>query len=529
MSAAARPTCVRSSEKYRKSDEMAARITELYAYITAADYQFLVLVAEFDRHGYWELGGIRSCAHWLNWQCGIGMNAAREKVRVARALEALPKISKAFARGEISYSKVRAMTRVANADNEDYLLHFARHGTAYHVEKLVAGFRRAKRLQAAEGQNVRRHREVATRWDDDGCLVVTARLPAEQGAVLLKALELGVDRQFDAERETKDTTADPVYFAADATDTTDAAAAAAAADPAGAAETSNQAKPTHAMRRADALAEMAEAYLAHEAPKGSAGDRYQVVVHVTAETPGAGAAPAPDVSRPEQDPRVAAETAVTDRLPGPGTPRLDSRTPVSAETAVTGLLPGPGMPRLDGGPRVSAETSRRIGCDSAIVPMFRNIRGEPLSVGRKTRAIPPPILRALWVRDGGCRFPGCTNARFADGHHVKHWADGGETRLDNLVLLCRHHHGLVHEGGFACERNRQGHVVFRSPRGNVIPDAFELTAPAAVREPVAWLAGEFDCEHIDAQTCVTKWQGERCDWDMAVGHFFDGLSSAPPP
>ena len=448
MSAAARPTPIRTSEKYLESDALAARITELYAYITAANYRFLKLVAEFDRNGYWELGGIHSCAHWLNWQCGIGMNAAREKVRVARALETLPKISEAFARGEISYSKVRAMTRVATADNEDYLLHFARHGTAYHVEKLVGGYRRAKRNHATERQDMQKRREVSHYWDDDGSLVVTARLPAEQGAMLLKAMELSVDRQFDAGRGDVS------------------------------AETPAAEKITPCMRRADALAEMAEAYLDNEAPKGSAGDRYQVVVHVSAET-----SPTGDVDKP----------------------------------------------RLDQGPRVSAETSRRIGCDAAIVPVFKNIKGEPLSVGRKTRAIPPSIQRALWVRDGGCRFPGCTNARFADGHHIRHWADGGETSLENLVLLCRRHHGLVHEGGFGCERNRHGAVVFKSPRGNVIPDAFEMTAPAAVHEPVAWFAREFGCEHIDEKTCVTKWQGERCDWDLAVGHFFDGLSSTPPP
>ena len=103
--------------------------------------------------------------------------------------------------------------------------------------------------------------------------------------------------------------------------------------------------------------------------------------------------------------------------------------------------------------------------------MFKGIKGEPLSVGRKTRAIPPAIMRALTTRDGGCRFPGCTHTRFADGHHIKHWADGGETSLSNLVLLCRHHHRLVHEGGFGCEVNNAGDVVFKSPRGNFISES----------------------------------------------------------
>ena len=111
------------------------------------------MIREFDQEELWRLDGICSCAHWLNWKCGIGMNAAREKVRVANALGELPKISASFSKGEISYSKVRAMTRVATADNEDYLLMIAHHGTAYHVETLVRKYRRARKLQDLQESN----------------------------------------------------------------------------------------------------------------------------------------------------------------------------------------------------------------------------------------------------------------------------------------------------------------------------------------------------------------------------------------
>ena len=94
---------------------------------------------------------------------------------------------------------------------------------------------------------------------------------------------------------------------------------------------------------------------------------------------------------------------------------------------------------------IHAETSRRTTCDCSIIGMIESEQGEPLSIGRKTRAIPPAMRRALRARDKGCRFPGCTNTHFIDGHHVRHWADGGETRLDNLLQLCRHHHRLVHD------------------------------------------------------------------------------------
>lgn len=462
MPAAALPTAIRPHRKYADSDALAAEITELYACITVATHKFLTLVAEFDEQGYWQLGGVQSCAHWLNWRCGIGMNAAREKVRVARALKALPKVSKAFARGEISFSKVRAISRVATPETEDYLLTFARNGTAHHVEKLVRGYRRASRLQDdARYRPAAERRELTTRWDEDGCLVVTARLPAEQGALLLKAMQLALDRQFEAARETRDEDKGVSYGAEiHATD----------------AEMLDDQIESAASRRANALAEMAEAYLNSEAPTGSSGDRYQVVVHVTAETP----------------------------------------DPLS------------NMPHVDNGPHVTAVTSRRISCDSSVVPLFKNAGGEPLSVGRKTRAIPPSILRALRVRDGGCRFPGCTHTRFVDGHHIRHWADGGDTSLDNLVLLCRHHHGLVHEGGFGCEVNRHGAVVFKSPRGNVIPEAFEMTAPGMVQEPAAMIARHADCSHVTAETCGTRWAGEQCDWDLAVGHLFAEPCGASP-
>jgi len=112
-------------------DQLGSQITELCGYIYAATYRLLVLIREFDEQGYWQSPGLCSCAHWLNFQCGIGMNAAREKVRVAHALAELPNISAAFEKGQLSYSKVRAMTRIADRDNEDYLLMIApRHGLA---------------------------------------------------------------------------------------------------------------------------------------------------------------------------------------------------------------------------------------------------------------------------------------------------------------------------------------------------------------------------------------------------------------
>jgi Domain of unknown function (DUF222) len=123
------------------NDQLADKITTLAGQINAANYRFLKLIAEFDRREGWAGFGIRSCAHWLNWKCGIALSAAREKVRSARALDGLPGINEAFEKGELSFSKVRAMTRVATSLNEPYLLMLAEYGTAQHMEKVVKSFR----------------------------------------------------------------------------------------------------------------------------------------------------------------------------------------------------------------------------------------------------------------------------------------------------------------------------------------------------------------------------------------------------
>jgi hypothetical protein len=118
---------------------VANEITELCAYLFAAEYQLLVKIREFDENGYWGGPGLSSCAHWLNFNCGMGMNAARERVRVARALPQLRNISSAFAAGTLSYSKARTMSRIAAPENEHFLLNIARHGTAHHIEHWSEG------------------------------------------------------------------------------------------------------------------------------------------------------------------------------------------------------------------------------------------------------------------------------------------------------------------------------------------------------------------------------------------------------
>ena len=125
------------------------------------------------------------------------------------------------------------------------------------------------------------------------------------------------------------------------------------------------------------------------------------------------------------------------------------------ESALRG---GPGRSDL---PRATIE---RLTCDGSIVWVVDDERGRPVGVGRKRRTVPPALRRALWARDRGCRFPGCHNRRFVDSHHVQHWAHGGETTLDNLALLCTHHHVLVHEGAIEVHRDEDGELRFAPAR-----------------------------------------------------------------
>jgi hypothetical protein len=377
-------------------------ITDLACRIHAATCRWLELVAEYDRREGWAQWGCKSCAHWISHQCGIAPGAAREQVRVARRLQELPQVRAAFARGELSYSKARALTRVENVEREQDLLDLARHATASQLERLVRGHRRvvtAERM-AAGGEP---ERWVNVEHDEDGSLLLQARLPAEEGALVLAALDAARDQLAAADVSAETPPAGDPSPPADSDDVS-------AETPA----------PRGPVARADALVALADAYLAGARGSRSGGDRYQVVVHVDTAT-----------------------------LSGDGDGDGDGE-----------------RCELDHGPPLAAATARRLACDASLVHVLER-DGTPLDVGRKTRSIPPALRRALAARDGGCRFPGCTSHRFVDAHHIEHWADGGRTNLDNLVLLCRHHHRLLHEGGYTVS-SREGRLTFRRPDGRRI-------------------------------------------------------------
>lgn len=367
--------------------------------------RWLALLAEYDRRdGWWSWGGVRSVAEWIAWRCSISPRAAREHLRVARALRELPMVAGAFARGELSYSKVRPLTRVATERTEADLIELARYATAAQLERMLRGYERITREKANAAHE---ERELWWNWDADGSLVISGRVPAEEGTALLRALE---------------TARSQIRAEACAEDEQDGSA-----EPRPVDDAPTVGFPT---TNADALARIVESYLADGPTAVKGADRHHVIVHIDAEA----------LSRD-----------------------------------------GPGRSQLADGPAIAPEVVRRLGCDASLSSIVKRGR-KVLSVGRKTRAIPATIDRALRERDRGCRFPGCERTRFVDGHHVRHWAHGGETSLDNLVLLCRHHHRLVHEGGFSLRREVRG-LVFRDPRGGRLDPAPALPRgdPAELR------------------------------------------------
>ena len=431
-----------TAEPVAEMERLGDEIAELSAHLDASTARLLDLIREFDAGGGWN-HGFRSCAQWLAWRVGMDSGAARERVRVARALGALPRLAEALARGELSYAKVRALTRVATPETEERLLAVGKAGTACHVERIVRGWRRADALAEAR-ETTQRHKSRALHLyqDEDGMVVVRGRLTPEAGAMLIQAL--------DAARET-------LYQRAHS------------ADAASNSEDVSAETPSMAQQQADALALLAETALHHGLDPGAPGERYQLVVHVDA----------PVLADPE----------------------------------------APGQSVLDGGTHVSSETSRRLACDASRVVMRHEADGRVVEVGARTRTIPPALRRALHHRDRGCRFPGC-GVSFGQGHHLRHWAQGGPTTLSNLAMLCRRHHRAVHEEGYQVERQPDGELRFRRPDGKPLPEV--PPPPAIPDDPIRALRARNEAAglRLHARTTRPSWLGEPLDvgWAIDVLH-----------
>ncbi|MFV1986963.1 MAG: DUF222 domain-containing protein, partial [Gemmatimonadota bacterium] len=386
----------------------------------------------------------------------------REHVRVARALGDLPLTGESMSRGELSFSKVRALTRVAVAANEEDLLELARGCTTAQLERMARAWKKGTRVEEADLERERHDsRTLSVFPDEEGMYLIRGRLDPEVGVVVMRAVEAANDALY--RERTPVSTRDSHREAA--------------------------------RRRADAIGLMAERALSagygSEGDDGDGGDDGSVVVPSSSLISGTRAERYQVMLHVEPD-TLAAEGE-------------------------------PGRAELEDGTNVSAETSRRISCDAGVVKVTASPDGTVLDVGRRTRTIPPALRRALEVRDRGCRFPGC-GLRFTEAHHVIHWADGGETSLENTVLLCRYHHRLMHEEGWNIEWWKPGRAPFRDPRGSVHYGNGRQRAPAEGRGRLSRLLEANRARGVepDGWTASARWKREA---DIPDDIFFGALEA----
>ena len=391
-------------------ERVEAQICELAGHLAAATCRFLVLLGDFDaRRGWasWEMG---SCAQWLSWKCQMSSGTAREHVRVARALRDLPVIRARFAAAQLSYAKVRALTRIAAPATEAGLAELAGPMTANQLERFARAHRQVTRAGDADA---RVRRRLVWRFEEDGSLSGTFRLPPLAGAVLLKALRAACADLAGDPRVSAETPAAVETPAADAP----------AAGSAPATRTSSE--------LADGLVAVAESFLAAKVAGADDPEIYQVVVHagVSAETP------------PRGDPADPARCHVED------------------------------------GAAISVSTAQMVACTAAHSWMTHGDAGAVLALGRRRRRPSSAIRRAARERDHGrCRFPGCESRR-VDLHHIQHWINGGPTDLDNLISLCPWHHKVVHDRGYTIAAQPGADFAFYRPDATRLPPCPPLPEP----------------------------------------------------
>jgi uncharacterized protein DUF222/HNH endonuclease len=444
-------------------ERLEAQICELAGHLAAATCRFLVLLGDFDARRGWASWELSSCASWLSWKCQMSSGTAREHVRVARALRDLPVIRAEFAAGRLSYVKVRALTRIATPDTEAGLAEMAGPMTGNQLERFARAHRQ---VSSADDDAARIRRRLAWRFEDDGSLSGTFRLPPLAGAVLLQALRAAVG---DLENlHPSDVEHGP-----------------GAREPGVSAETPATGQPPTltSSSLADALLVIAEAFLAGKVAAADDPEVYQVIVHV-----------GPDAMTPARPSAEAGNVSAETSGSSPQAPDHPA---------------DPARCHVEDGPAVSVATAQMVACSAALSWMLHDSAGKLLDLGRRRRRPNAALRRAARERDKcRCRFPGCESRR-VDLHHIHYWSNGGRTKLDNLVSLCKHHHLLVHERGYLIAAARDGTFTFYRPDGTAIPASPPLPPTDGAIE---------DCHDADISpdTIIPPWHGERLDLDYAI-------------
>jgi hypothetical protein len=469
----------------RPLERVEADLVRLATQLTTAMCTFLRLVGEYDQAEGWRQWGMNSTAAWLSWHCGVGMAAGYEQVRVARVMRSYPALVEAFAAGRLSYSKVRAITRIITVDKEGTLIGWAEHCTAAQLERIVAGTRRAIRNKDARA--CKAARSVMYRWDDDGSLVGSFRLPPEDAVKFLQGLDVAKAQLVEPAPEAEEIENAAVSACQTCLDVHADAVASGRMTldqvrdrcP----DVNDETPPRRRGRKntADALVFLAEHF-------------------VTATESGATGQDERDESTASPDPAG---------LPGLGAERFQLVIHSSAEELAkpddaddlseTGSV-------VQDGPRLHPSTARRLACGCAHSTQIDDKDGNPLHLGRTSRRIRRRLARAVHRRDHGhCQAPGCAH-KTTQIHHIIHWANGGVTCITNLISLCDSHHWLVHEGGWHITTQKTG-WLFHDPDHRAIP----TTPPAApIVEPLP------SNPEIAADAVTGKWGGEGLNLPWAT-------------
>ena len=460
-------------------EQLEARICELAGHLTAATCRFLELVADFDGRQGWASWEMPSCAAWLSWKCQIAPGTAREHVRVARALPELPLIRAEFAAARLSYAKVRALTRIADADNEADLAQMALPMTAGQLERFARAHRR---VTDADGAHARTRRQLRWGWVDDHEFSFRGQLPPEQAAVVLQALRAAMDDldhpHDDGDGDVSAETRAETLARQDQRDGT-------AWD-----------QPLPPPRRkedteslADALVGICADYLAGRAAGADNPDTYQVIIHA-----GTAALTAQEPADVPAETRKAL-AALAETVPQLAFPESHPAWPMRCH--------------LEDGAAISPATLQAIACNATLSAMLHDADGNVLNVGRRTRKLSAALRRAVRERDRHrCRYPGCESRR-VDAHHIRYWSRGGETKLANLISLCKAHHHLVHDKGIIIAATSGGFAFY-------LPDGARLTnsPPLPAGDPDA--ITECHRAEITPTTIVSPHSGGRLDLNMAV-------------
>ena len=482
------------------TNELGRRLISAKADLDAATARWLMDLAEFDRREGYRADGQKSTANWLNMKCGLSMSAAYERVRVARKLTKLDVIRSSFLKGQVSYSKVRAITRIANVDNENDLLAAALAASASTVEAICLRYKTRKAADEDPSFSAWENRRYASRNNHDGTVTFMHTVPYDEA--------LAITNQVEAELEAKLRRISSPHHSRRAVISDFGGIAALRADAAadlltgrssgngpatavvGIVDTRTRLVPDPTNRATapepsgstseSATCEPARTETVNTEPVNADGP--------PSDTDSQGIGPSPteaddlatepgDVEPGDVEPS-AADPGATD--PTEGDPGATDPTPLSPGSR-THL--GPTL--TVGGNAVGEGVIRRMLCDCDLESAILDDTGQPYKLGLTAR-IPTKALRnAVLLRDGHtCQFPGCDAEARLDLHHVLHWIDNGPTDHDNLLALCRFHHGVVHEGKWTVTlEGPANRPVFTRPDGTVL--TVPVTSGDANRIPKA--------------------------------------------